>query len=341
MTASGAVSGSAPVDSLPVDFEFTDAEREELAATLAAVSVSPYRLYEAFMFQVATLIDRVPPRFSEFVATLADRDRRRQPWILARNAPIDRDVPVFDHDEPVRSKYETKTTFIAEAFLALFGIMRGTPAIGYINVNDGDVFQDIYPKRALAASQSQKALNEIYFHKDLANHFVRPDHVYMLGMRNDPINEVYTTLVRNIDILEALDEPEKKLLRRSDFYTPFDDLTVSSRNCKLGDACTHPILSGDTDIRFFEKRTMGLTPAAERVVTRLCEILHRVKFRQFIAPGDFVCVCNNYAVHAKEVVAVHDEESLRTRWIIKTVNVDDLEPHQQYMIAGTHHLVNG
>lgn len=70
---------------------------------------------------------------------------------------------------PVRSKYELKTTFVAEAMLALFAQLANTPAIGY--VNDGDVFQDIYPKESMATSQSQKALKEIHFHKDLANHF--------------------------------------------------------------------------------------------------------------------------------------------------------------------------
>jgi L-asparagine oxygenase len=72
--------------------------------------------------------------------------------------------------------------------------------VGYVNVNDGDVFQDIYPKESMASSQSQKALKEIHFHKDLANHFVRPDQVYMVGMRSHRRNAVYTSFVRNSDI---------------------------------------------------------------------------------------------------------------------------------------------
>ena len=328
---------------IAIEFELTDEERDTIREALGTVNVNPYRFYEAFLHQVA-LIERsgvVPKRFVDFVAGLDGRDRERQPVIWIANSPIDEDVPPFDFDEPVKSKYEIKKTFISEGFLALFGIMRGTPGIGYINVNDGDVFQDIYPKRELQNSQSQKALKEIYFHKDLANHFVRPDHVYMLGMRSDPVNEVYTTFVRNVDVLNAFTEDEQQRLRAYEYYTPFDDLTVYGGNRELGDADKHPILSGVNDIRYFENRTIGLTPAAKHVVEKLNQTLHQVKQPVFMRPGDFVCVYNNYAIHAKEVVRVGDEEALRQRWIIKTVNVDDLAPHAGHIIAGTTHLVNG
>jgi len=328
---------------LSIEFEFTNEERNALRDALATVNVNPYRFYDAFVHQVTGIVAScaVPERFAAYVAGLAERDPVQQPVIWIGNAPVDEGVPPFDFDEPVKSKYELKKTFIAEGFLAIFGVMRKTPAIGYINVNDGDVFQDIYPKRGLQNSQSQKALQAIYFHKDLANHFVRPDHVYMLGMRSDPVNEVYTAFVRNIDVLEAFNEVEQKQLRSYDFYTPFDDLTVNGGNRELGDADRHPLLSGENDIRFFENRTAGLTPEAERIVDKLKQVLHQVKHRVFVRPGDFVCVYNNYAVHAKEVVRVGDEETLRTRWIIKTVNVNDLAPHAEHMIAGTTHLVNG
>ncbi|WP_175324729.1 hypothetical protein [Frankia sp. Cppng1_Ct_nod] len=326
-----------------VDFEFTDSERDGLAKELNSINANPYRTYDAFLFQVRVLIadGKVPERFVRFSESLVDRDRDRDPVILVKNAPIDRDVPPFDFDEPVRSKYEIKKTFIAEAFLALFAELRKTPGIGYVNVNDGDVFQDIYPKRALSESQSQKALKEIYFHKDLANHFVRPDHVYMLGMRSNPVNEVYTTFVRNIDVIEAFTAEELEQLRRPNFYTPFDDLTVYGGNRELGDADQHPVLSGETDIRYFENRTVGLIPEAEALSQKLKKVLHNVKERVFISPGDFACVYNNHAVHAKEIISIGSEDALRERWIIKSVNVDDLAPHAEHFIPGTDYLVNG
>ncbi|MFE5399475.1 hypothetical protein ACFQ9U_33550 [Streptomyces sp. NPDC056568] len=325
------------------EFTFTDEESAALAQAIGTVTANPYRLYDAHAFQIARLVEDgvVPERFRAYVDTLAARDRHQEPVVVLKNVPYDRDVPVFDFDEPVKSKYELKRTFVAEGFLALFAQLAGTPAIGYLNVNDGDVFQDIYPKRSMQASQSQKALNAIHFHKDLANHFVRPDQVYMVGMRSNPENEVYTSFVRNVDVIAAFTEEELELLRSPQFHTPFDDLTVMGGSLELGEADKHPIIGGEDDLRYFENRTVGVTDAARAIVPKVSATLHALKQRVFIEPGDFVITYNNHTVHAKEVLEVRKPEELRSRWIIKTVNVDDLEPHARHLMPGTRHLVNG
>ena len=333
-----------PASAWTIDPEFvlTADENAELHSALSVTTVSPYRNYVAFTEQVVEIIrsGAVPRRFVDYVATLAGRDRAALPVVLIKNVPFDGDVPVFDFAEPVRSKYELKTTFVAEAMLALFALLAGTPAIGYVNVNDGDVFQDIYPKESMAASQSQKALKEIHFHKDLANHFVRPDQVYMVGMRSHRQNEVYTSFVRNVDIWPCFTEAELDVLRGANFCTPFDDLTVAGTK-ELGEADKHPVLGPIGDLRYFETRTRGLTPEAQALLSKLDATLHALTQRVFIEPGDFVITYNNFTIHAKEVVAVADEQLLRTRWIIKTVNVDSIAPHLAHLVAGTDYLVNG
>ncbi len=95
------------------------------------------------------------------------------------------------------------------------------------------------------------------------------------------------------------------------------------------------------DLRYFETRTRGLTEEAGAVLAKLDRALHALKQRVFIEPGDFVITYNNYTIHAKEVVTVADEELLRTRWIIKTVNVDSIAPHLGRLVPGTDYLVNG
>lgn len=324
------------------EFIFTDDERDNLQEALSRTTISPYREYNAFASQVKEIIRqrRIPQRFVDFVATLASRDRDLEPVVCIKNGPYDRDVPPFDFENPVESKYELKKTFIAEAMLSLFAQLCGTPAIGYVNVNDGDVFQDIYPKKAMAETQSQKALRAIHFHKDLANHFVRPDQVYMVGMRSDPVNEVYTSFVRNIDVWEQFDEDELDLLRKPEFHTPFDDLTVVGDK-KLGEADRHPVLGELGDLRYFENRTRGLTDQASALLEKLNAVLHSQKCRLFIEPGDFVVTYNNHTIHAKEVVKVENEETLKQRWIIKTVNVDSVARHLHHFVDGTEYLVNG
>lgn len=324
------------------EFVFSEPEREALEQALSQTSVSPYRNFAAFRDQVLEVIRQgsVPERFVEFVRSLDGRSRDEAPVVLIKGGPYDRDVPVFDFVDPVRSKYELKKTFVAEAMLMCFAFLAGTPAIGYVNVNDGDVFQDIYPKQDMAGSQSQKALREIHFHKDLANHFVRPDQVYMVGMRAHSVNQVFTSFVRNMDIWRRFSEAELSTLRTRDFHTPYDDLSVAGKKA-LGEADHHAVLGSSGDLRYFENRTRGLTPQAEDVLSKLDTILHALKERVFIEPGDFVITYNNHTIHAKEVVHVEDEELLKTRWILKTVNVDSVAPHLARMVPGTDYLVDG
>lgn len=328
---------------LKVDFSFTDADRDRLAGRLLEVEPNPYREYEAFNAAIADLLDSnlVSPRLQEFVAEVREWDRMEKPFVLMRNCPIDRDVPVFDYENPVESKHELKTTFVAEGFLALYAQMIGTPPVGYINVNDGDVFQDIYPKASMKDSQSQKALGEIRFHKDLANHFVRPDYVNMLSMRADPRNEVYTCFVSNREAISQLSPGTVSVLREVEFHTPYDDLTVAKTNAVLDEAPLHPVLSDEVDLRFFEGRTVGQTDRAEAAIAELTETLHALKARVLLMPGDFLSEHNNFSIHCKEVAHVDDEEALKTRWIIKTVNVDSLEDHREHFLPDSYAVVNG
>ncbi len=242
---------------------------------------------------------------------------------------------------PVESKYELKKTFIGEAFLVLYSELLGTPAIGYKNVNAGDIVHDIFPKEELYHTQSQKTLAPIGFHMDLANHFVRPDHVNILAMRSCPGNEIYTTFVRNLDLHDELNAITD-LLRRPDYYTPFDDLsTYGDKANELGEAAPHPILLGDHDFVYFEGRTRGADADGQRATAALDTALHRRKRSVLMRPGDFVSIANNYSLHGKDVETIRDPYQQKIRWSIKTVNVDALAKHAAHYVPGHYGLVNG
>lgn len=337
--------GEGPVGlcELDVDLILGDVEREQLEGALLTIDVSPYEDHDGFMAAVGELVEagRIPDRLVALCTAVKGWDRREQPFLLVRNCPIDRDVPIFDFDQPVECKRACKRTFIAEGFLALYALLTGTPPIGYANVNEGDVFQDIYPKASMRDTQSQKALGPIRFHKDLANHFVRPDYVNMLSMRADSRNRVCTSFVRNREALDRLPDDVIAVLREVEFHTPYDDLTVSSGVVDVGDAPPHPVLSGELDLRFFEGRTVGLTPRARVAVDALTRMLHALKARVQLMPGDFLSEHNNFSIHCKEILHVEDPDLLKTRWIIKTVNVDDLSVHEQHFLPDRWGIVKG
>ncbi|ANN68661.1 hypothetical protein [Bordetella bronchialis] len=330
---------------LTVDFCFAPEDSARLQRALTAIGANPYTRYGEFDARVDAVIrhGQVPQAFLDACASLRHADTYESPYVVLRNCPIDADLPYLDFDDPVTDKRTRKKTYVAEAFLLLYAKLMGQEPIGYANVNDGDIFQDIHPKKNLAESQSQKAMKPIYFHKDLANHFVRPDWVNILGLRASPENDIYTSYVRNKDLLAELGEAICADLRREEFHTPYDDLTMHNSKVRLGEADVHPVLGGatPTDLRFFENRTRGLTPRASRAIDAVVIALHKLKQRVRILPGDLVGAANNDCLHNKDVGLVRDADALRNRWLMKTVNVRSLAQHAQYFAEDRPRIVNG
>ena len=318
-------------------------EKLAMLDAFSSLTADPYRHYLAFKHQVGKLVEqiKIPQGLIDVCTEYVNGNLSENPFIFVRNMPIDEGVPLFDNGRPVYSKYELKKTFIAEACLSLIGHLCKQTPIGYLNVNGGDVFQDIYPNKYMSQTQSQKALGPIYFHKDLANHYVRPDYVNMLSMRSTPKNDICTTFVRNVDVMAELTPPEIDEFRKIQFYTPFDDLTVISGNHDVGEPEHHPIISGENDIRYFENRTVGIDKRTNDLVARFNTILHKVKKRVQMCPGDFIGVANNHSVHGKEIGNLQVPDEAWGRWSMKTVNVDSVELHRKHWVAGSNYLITG
>lgn len=339
------VSSDVPV--ISIDYEFDITTRQALAAALAEPKLNPYTGYEAFLGAVRELIaaGRVPESFVSFCRRARERNLVQHPFLFLKGCPIDEELPVFDFDEPVKSKYERKKTFVGESFLVLFANLMGMPAIGYKNVNGGDIVHDIYPQKSLYETQSQKTLKQIGFHKDLANHFVRPDFVNILSMRSCADNEIFTTFVRNQDVIDYVGKDVAAVLREPKFYTPYDDLSVHGDvNQELGRAKMHPVLQGEADLVYFENRTIAESAEGQAAIAKVNAALHKLKARVLMCPGDFVSCANNSSLHGKDVGVIRDAYQQKIRWSIKTVNVGSLEPHRrhfQHYVAGSYAIVDG
>jgi L-asparagine oxygenase len=329
---------------IAADYTFSDTEHNGMVAALSKINISPYDNYTNFREEIREILTKSPfDGFQNVAENLKSYSLYDRPWFVFQNCPIDSDLPVFGNQSPVEEKRRLKTTFVAEGFLESYAQLMDQVPIGYVNVNDGDVFQDIFPKDGMFESQSQKALGNIYFHKDLANHFVRPDWVNILGLRGSSDNEIYTSFVSNKEILEILDEDVKSALRKSDYHTPFDDLTVYGGRKALGEAPHHQVLGGaeEYDLRFFENRTLGVTPEASEAIDILIQTLHKLKAGVNILPRTFAASANNECLHNKEIMAIRDHKAQRSRWLMKTVNIRSIEQHLPYFMDDNKHVVNG
>jgi L-asparagine oxygenase len=324
------------------DFRFTPEEVERYKRVLLDVGGNPYTDYAAYWTGVAQAAELVPNRFQDFCYQSVLRDFSEHPFVVIGNAPIDDDLPVFDPVDPVADKYRTKRTFVAEGFLATYAVLTGTELVAHLTVNDGDFFHDIYPKRSMQDTQSQKTLGTLKFHRDFTNHFACPDFVNTLTLRDTPENEVYSTFAVTKHVLRTVSAADKAVLAQPRFHTPFDDVSKSSSRLELGRAKDHPvILDGQSGVKVFEGRTVGLDEEAAGVLKRFIQALHGNKVMRISVPGDSVTFSNHHVIHGREVHEIRDPESLERRWLLKTHNVYSLGSFEEYFLDDRYGVVNG
>ncbi|NIJ14285.1 hypothetical protein FHU38_004629 [Saccharomonospora amisosensis] len=324
------------------DFVFTPDEVEQYKKLLLDVGGNPYFGYEDYKAAIATAAELVPSRFRDFCHESVLRDFSEHPFVVIGNAPIDDDLPVFDPTDPVADKYRKKKTFVAEGFLSTYAVLTGTEIIAHLTVNDGDFFHDIYPKRSMHESQSQKTLGTLRFHRDFTNHFVCPDFVNTLTLRDTPENEVYSTFAITKHVLRTMSDADLEILSQSRFHTPFDDVSRASTRLTLGEAKDHPIiLDGQGGVKVFEGRTAALDDEAARSLDRFLQALHANKQLRISVPGDSVTFSNHHVIHGREVQQIRDPESLSRRWLLKTHNVFSLGNFEEYFLDDRPGVVNG
>lgn len=325
------------------DFVFTELESAAVREALLEVEAHPYFGYSAFVDDVAGLRDdrRMPARFVDFCEMSMLRDFSREPFVVIGNAPIDLDLPQFGAIDPVVDKYHMKKSWVAEGFLTLYAVLTGTEMIGHLSVNDGDFFHDIYPKESMFDTQSQKTLKTLKFHRDFTNHFVCPDFVNTLTLRDTPQNEVYSTFTITRHAVEQLSDRELELLSSPRFYTPFDDVSTTDNKVKLGRAKDHPVLIEGQGAKVFEGRTSGLDAEAQAALDKFVAALHQCKQVRVSRPGDSVTFSNHHVIHGREVHEIRDIESLKQRWLLKTHNVHSLQAFEEFFLGDRFGVVNG
>lgn len=334
---------SAPQSSnIGYDFVFSSVETAALCDALLGLS-NPYEDFDRFLGEVAQLraAGFVPGRFVDFCEASMLRDFSDEPFIVIGGAPIDPHLPRFGSADPVHDKYQLKTTFVAEGFLATYAVLTGTDMIGHLSVNDGDMFHDIYPKESMYGTQSQKTLGTLKFHRDFTNHFVCPDFVNTLTLRDTPENEVYSTFAITKRATQDLSDRDLQILHEVRFYTPYDDISIANSAVPLGRAKNHAVLLEGQGAKVFEGRTEGLDPEAQDALDRFLAALHRRKQVRISLPGDSVTFSNHHVIHGREVHEIRDEESLKQRWLLKTHNVYSLRAFEDFFLAERYGVVNG
>ncbi|WP_322049208.1 hypothetical protein [Paraburkholderia sp. J67] len=316
-------------------WRLTDKERDDLLEVFLRITASPYRNLDRFVQEVQQ-DDPVMRAFSETVIRLRQQANLAQnPVLYIKNLPIDPDLPVFGHDDPVRDKYAMKTTFVTEALLELFASAANTPIVGYRTINNGDMFHDVYLKESLKNTASQKSMVSFGFHYDMGFKKVRPDWANLACLRSSAENYVSTSVCRNIDILAELSPSDLAMLSFPIYSTPPEVVSLVGGETNKSSPLK-PVYFPDKPWKFeyFEGRTVTDDANGSAAISRLNEILHRTKRHLVLEPGDLAVVSNNHAIHCREVLDITDMNAHRIRWLIKTYNVDNLSVHRANLVVG-------
>lgn len=331
------------MDNTLFQYHFSTTERNTLTDILMSVS-SPYKDYASFQLQLQNLFIQgaFPDWLIELGESIRNLNTRQSPAIILRNCPIDEGVKAFDHEDPVADKHRVKTQFVSEGFLQLYSMLNHSHPVAYKSINRGDHFHDIYPKKGLLTSQSQKSSITLGFHNDLPNSIVRPNWVNILCVRNSQLNRVSTTVIRNIDIEDDLSDEVKEILKQDIFLTPHEEISVHGGKGSMEGIELKPIYQPDEDVRFcyFEGRTTTKSEAGLHAIRELDKTLHFVKQPVFLEPSDFISISNNECLHAREVLHVLDEDAHMNRWLVKTFDVNNLAHHRHKLVSGFVNVVN-
>lgn len=306
--------------------EFVINNTSDLVSCFESVNNNPYNNYPEFRLEVAKLIKDRMNILSDFIPIqklffYSNRENRKV--ALIKGCPIDNNIPIYDQNDPVNSKYLTKKTFVGEVFLEIFSQICELPILSYTTRNNGDFFQDVYAQDKYFGTQTQKTNSELYFHNDRTAHKVRADLLCLLGMRSDPVNIVNTKYIHGEDLLEYIDIKFQDVLRENYFVTPFDLISKDSNSSQTVSE-NHPILIDISSFRYYDTRTTVADNAPEiayRALLALKDAITKViKISIPIQKGDMFVFPNLEGLHSRDIVKIKNKKTANQRYLLKTYN---------------------
>jgi L-asparagine oxygenase len=317
-------------------YTLSDTERDALLAALQTVTENPYRDYPAFSKAVTALREgaTIPAGFAAACEAIR---RERADGVsdahAVRNCPLDAEIPVLDHDDPLADKYAKKKTFIGETLMELFAQLAGTPLLAYASRFNGDFFTDVVAINRYSGKQTGFSDGELVYHNDRTAHRVRADFITLLGMRCPSEELVYTGFVEGRALLVHLSPEQQQSLRNTWFITPFDVFSRDN-NRNLTESEAHPILENDHSFRYLDSHTTVAPDSpveAKDALLALKNALARAeKKRHRILVGDLFSFANQDGLHNREKIDVQDAQRAKSRWLLKTYAFRDESRARQH-----------
>jgi L-asparagine oxygenase len=236
-------------------------------------------------------------------------------------------------DERLRRTKEI-VTWLAETM--------GAFLLGYPNIADGRVFQDVNPVRNTSRPLSSKGGSlALPFHCDSAWNDDRPDYLVLFTLRASPTGPVATAYADGAAALRQLDPATVAELRRPNFRLQVPTIA----DIDLGDLdLSEPraLVDGPVDapeIRVHTSRTDCLRPEAARALSALTEALDEVKVEVPMRPGSILILNNRRGVHGRR--GFDTGYGPEERWLLRAYLMADPWTHRAALLAGDALIASG
>lgn len=317
-------------------YTFTDTEKQNLTAALMLNPHNPYSDYPAFNDYIATLALTVASEtgLREVCDAIAfDRIEHGNHVHILRNCPIDEALPQLDLDNPVAHKYEAKTTFIGEGFMALMSHLQRTPLFSYESRNNGDYFTDLVSFNKFKGKKTGFTDGDLIYHSDRSYHPVRADYVSLLGLYVSENELIYTNYIDVKELKKYLSASAIETLGKEIFETEVDDRSKESNRAWKSSA-VHSILLNNNLIRYQDTFTRPLDPNNLDATKALLELKHAMskaaKLRHMVKKGEILIFGNQTGIHNREWIDVKDADEGRKRWLLKTYSFENVDKPSEY-----------
>ncbi len=328
-----------------VTFTIDSEDKKVLNKLFSEIRFNPYKDYINFKKSINDMIQikKIPNNILKISNEIKyNRDNDIEKSFLIRNCPIDIDIPIFDHSDPVNDKYIKKKTFISESFLELFSQLVDNPLLAYDTRNNGDFFHDVYAQNKYGETQTQKSDSELYLHNDRTAHPVRADYLSLLGMRSSSENHIITSYIDGKDVLKYISEEHQNILRKPYFYTPYDEYSRDS-NKKQIDSEPHAILSEEYSLRYYETRTVPIKKVPSEVYDAYISfrnaIIKSKKKSVDIQVGDLFTFPNQFGLHSRTFIDIKNKDLAKKRWLLKTYSFRNTDYMEKF--SKTFDKING
>jgi L-asparagine oxygenase len=320
---------------LVVDCKPYRAQLQQLLATRPQLSLSNP---EGFLLEAELLFQSFPEPIRRAVLELKN-GMRRYPFALFSGMPTDPKLPPTPLDS---RRPRLESPMLGEWLTGAFTRALGEP-YGYVQQNEGEIFQNNSPVKLHATAQSgESSATELWFHTDASFHPLPPAFVVLCCLRPDQAREATTSFASVDDILAELTPRQRQVLREPRFLSDGVEYDYDDVNQRGNRMTTVPLVYGSEEYPFLaydQDVHRPLDPEAAEAMRAMNVAMELVARHVKLDAGDVAIFDNRRSIHKRSPFKAKYDGS--DRWCLLTyVAGNQLDASRERRLPGRRRVLD-